>query len=338
MSDAAKWSLNFTEDGFRPAHPHDFPSTEHGNGRSRMSTIALIVIVHILVFAAILCLKFPSLYYMVFRCKGQDQDQDQEQDTAAPPPVAAMGNTQRKAMRYAEAEACLISRWIEPHDEICEKALLHLDSSTDNPKDMKDGTSSVDTACTDVECGSFSADEETECPVCMDVLEVGDLVSWSPNANCEHVFHHCCIKEWLLKRECCPCCREIFLPANQLEDLTQSKRTEELLLGQQQLPPKRFFCIRHGVVTLSEPELCFTKKCELEQPLNKVHRVPSRTELAVIRGCRVAQIGSSCGVDGFIPVTVALSEEAAISEIDEEPAGPHTSTESTDDSPIARAA
>jgi hypothetical protein len=300
----ARWSPNSTEDSF-PVHPTEFPSTDHDKSGSGIPTIALIVIVHIVVVAAILCLKFPSLYYMVFRCKGQDQDQ--EQDTAAPPPVVAMG--------YAEIESLLISKRIEPHDEICEKALLYLDSSSNNPKLLKHGTSSVDTACTDVECGSFSADEETECPVCMEALEVGDLVSWSPNANCEHVFHHCCIKEWLLKRECCPCCRQIFLPAvKQPEGLAQSKRTEELPLGQQQLAPKRFFCIRHGVVTLSEPELCFTKKGELEQMCTKVHRVPSRTELAAIRGCRLEHIDidSSCGVDGCIPVTVDISENEAI--------------------------
>jgi hypothetical protein len=105
-----------------------------------------------------------------------------------------MGKKQRKRMRYVEVESWLIIRRIEPHDEICKKALIYLDSCTDNPKELKHGTSSVDTVCTDVECGSFSDDEETECPVCMDALEVGDLVSWSPNTNCEHVFHHCCIK------------------------------------------------------------------------------------------------------------------------------------------------
>jgi hypothetical protein len=257
--------------------PPDLSSTAHDNIGSGISIIALIGI-GILVLAAYLCLIFQR------NKQDQDQDQAQAQDTVAPLAVVAMGKAQRKATRYAEVESWLISRRVEPHDEICKKTLIYLDYGVDNPKELKHGTSFVDTVCTDVECGSLSADEETECPVCMDALEVGDLVSWSPNAHCEHVFHHCCIKEWLLKRKCCPCCRQIFLPVNQLEGLSKSKRTEELLLGQQQLAAKRLFCIRHGVVSLSEPELCFTKKCELEQMLNKIHRVPSQTELAAIRG------------------------------------------------------
>jgi hypothetical protein len=297
--------------------PPHLQYTEHDNSGAGISIIAPIVIILLLLVAAILCLNFPSLYDMTFRCNRQDQDQDQaqeqeeEQGAAAPLAVVAMGKAQRKATRYAEVESWLISRRVEPHDEICKKALIHLDSSIDNPRELKHGTLSIDTVCTDVECGSLSADEETECPVCMDALEVGDLVSWSPNAHCEHVFHHCCIKEWLLKRKCCPCCRQIFLPVNQLEGLSKSKRTEELLLGQRQLAAKRFFCIRHGVVSLSEPELCFTKKCELEQLFDKVHRVPSQTELAAIRGCRLENVDSSCGVDGCIPLNVDLSEDAA---------------------------
>jgi hypothetical protein len=320
---------------------------EDDNSGAGISIIALIVIILLLLVAAILCLNFPSLYDMTLRCNRQDQDQDQaqEQDAVAPLAVVAKGKAQRKATRYAEVESWLISRRIEPHDEICNKSLIYLDSATNNPKELKHGTSFIDTVYTDVECGSLSTDEETECPVCMDVLEVGNLVSWSPNAHCEHVFHHCCIKEWLLKRKGCPCCRQIFLPINQVEGLSKSKWTEELILGQQQLAAKRFYCIRHGVVTLPEPELCFAKKCELEQMFNKVHRVPSRTELAAIRGCRLEHIDidSSCGVDGCIRVNVDLSEDAVNTtaiisySIDEELAEPEISSESTDDgdSPIA---
>jgi hypothetical protein len=330
--------------------PPRLVSTEHDNSGAGTSIIAPIVIILLIFVAAILCLRYPSLYDMIFRCNRQDQDQEQaqvqvqEQDVAAPLTVAAMGTAQRKAARYAEVESWLISRRIEPHDEICEKAILYLDCATDNPKELKHGASSVDTVCTDVECGSLSADEEMECPVCMDALEVGDLVSWSPNSQCEHVFHHCCIKEWLLKRKCCPCCRQIFLPAvNDFEDLFKSKRTEELILEQQQIAAKSFFCIRHGVMTLSEPKLCFTKKCELEQMFDKVHRVPSRTELAAVRGCRLENIDidNSCRVDGCVPTNVDVLEGAAnptalISHsIDEELAEPDTSTESTDDSTIA---
>jgi hypothetical protein len=286
---------------------------------------------------------FPSLVYVCCRRYRQNQDQDQAPDSAAPPPVVTMGMKERKAMRYAQIESWLINRRIQPHDEICKKAIMYLDYCTDIPKELKHRTWSADTVCTDVECGSTSADEEKECPVCMDALEVGDLVSWSPNTNCEHVFHHCCIKEWLIKRKCCPCCRQTFLPVDQLEGLTKSKQIQELLLGQHQRAANRFFCVRHGVVTLSKPELCFAKKCELEQMFNKVNRVPSRTDLAAIRGCRIENIDNSCEQGECIPVNLDLPEDEAnpttvtSNSVDEELAEPHTS-ELTDDLPVAETA
>jgi hypothetical protein len=371
MSGSANWPLNATEDGF-PAYPPGFSSMEHdksGSGISStiaetvmwalnatedgsstnppgisppeldksgygISTIALIAM-GILVGAAFLFLNFPSIC-MFFLCKRQDHAQDQAQDTADPPPVVTMGKKEREAMRYAQIESWLISRKIQPHDEICKKAVTYLDSCTNIPKELKHRTWSADTVCTNVECGSISAVEEKECPVCMDALEAGDLVSWSPNTTCEHVFHHCCIKEWLIKRKCCPCCRQTFLPVDQLEGLTKSKQIEELLLGQQQRAANRFFCISHGVVALSKPELCFTKKCELELMLNKVNSVPSRAELAAIRGCRIEGLVGSCEQDECIPVNLYVLEDEATptaiasDSIDEELAEPHRS-ESTDD-------
>lgn len=375
MSGSAKWPFNFTEDDSM-AYPPGSPSTEHdesGSGISttipvtfslplnftednsptnspglspaehdkidyRISTVALVAM-GILVFCAFLFLNFPSLY-MCFRCSRQNQDQNQAQDqhAPAPPPADTMNKEQRKAMRYAQIESWLISRRIEPHDEICKKVLIYLDSCTGIPKELKHRTWYADTICTDVECALISADEEKECPVCMDAFDVGDLISWSPNTNCEHVFHHCCIKEWLIERKCCPCCRQTFLPVDQLEGLTKSKKIGELLLGQQQRAANRFFCIRHGVVTLSKPDLCFTKKCEREQMFNKVNSVPSRTELAEIRGCRIENIDSSCEQDVCIPVALDLPEDDAnhttmtSNSIDEDLAEPPTS-ESTEDLP-----
>jgi hypothetical protein len=313
------WALNATEDG-SPTNPPGISTPELDKSEYEISTISLIAM-GVLVVAAFFFLNFPFIC-MCFHCNRQDHAhdaQDQAQDTSDPPPAATMGKKERESMRYAQIESWLISRKIQPHDEICKKALMYLDSCTDIPKELKHRTWSADTVCTNMECGSISVVEEKECPVCMDTLEAGDIVSWSPNTSCEHVFHHCCIKEWLIKRKCCPCCRQTFLPIDQLEGLTKSKQIEELLLGQQQRAANRFFCISHGVVALSKPELCFTKKCELELMFNKVNSVPSRAELAAIRGCRIEGIVGSCEQD-------ALSSDS----IDEELAEPHRS-ESTDD-------
>jgi len=51
------------------------------------------------------------------------------------------------------------------------------------------------------------------CSICMERFQVGDTVSFSPSSNCcSHAFHHACIREWLLRRKGCPCCRVTMLP------------------------------------------------------------------------------------------------------------------------------
>lgn len=75
---------------------------------------------------------------------------------------------------------------------------------------------SYDTAETVLE-GPYDDTEEEgrECPVCMECFAVNDIVSWSPCAKtCDHVFHHSCIKQWLLHHECCPYCRVTVLPVD----------------------------------------------------------------------------------------------------------------------------
>ena len=57
-------------------------------------------------------------------------------------------------------------------------------------------------------------EEGKECPVCMEPFTVDEIVSWSPTKYCDHVFHHECIKEWLLHHENCPYCRVTFLPVD----------------------------------------------------------------------------------------------------------------------------
>ena len=53
-----------------------------------------------------------------------------------------------------------------------------------------------------------------ECSICMEVFKVGDKVSFSPAEGCLHVFHHDCLRRWLLRKTDCPCCRVIMLPVD----------------------------------------------------------------------------------------------------------------------------
>ena len=71
-----------------------------------------------------------------------------------------------------------------------------------------------------------------ECSVCLNNFKVGERISWSPEDDCDHVFHQDCIMQWFLtlsrrddakrrKRsygvECklhCPMCRQDFIASD----------------------------------------------------------------------------------------------------------------------------
>ncbi len=63
----------------------------------------------------------------------------------------------------------------------------------------------------DVEAGCEAIKDTPECSICINSFQEHDIVSWSQNQACRHVFHHTCIIPWLTKDPQCPCCRQPFL-------------------------------------------------------------------------------------------------------------------------------
>jgi hypothetical protein len=75
---------------------------------------------------------------------------------------------------------------------------------------------SINCGISDKADSSDSDDERLSCSICLERFVVGDKVSWSPNPNCCHVYHHACIRDWLLRRTACPYCRETVLPVDKV--------------------------------------------------------------------------------------------------------------------------
>jgi Ring finger domain len=52
------------------------------------------------------------------------------------------------------------------------------------------------------------------CDICMGCYKVGDVITWSRNPACGHMFHEACITEWLCgtqRKLTCPCCRSEYV-------------------------------------------------------------------------------------------------------------------------------
>lgn len=68
------------------------------------------------------------------------------------------------------------------------------------------------------------------CAICLTAYEIGDEICWSPNLQCQHVFHHECIAQWLYKHDDCPMCRaNFFLGQNLQPSLTEPVQRNSMI-------------------------------------------------------------------------------------------------------------
>ena len=50
-----------------------------------------------------------------------------------------------------------------------------------------------------------------ECAICLEEFKLDQRVSCSQTMACDHVYHEQCLSTWLMKNDCCPCCRVILI-------------------------------------------------------------------------------------------------------------------------------
>ena len=189
--------------------------------------------------------------------------------------------------RHETIEGWLITKKILPHDKYCKRcAPLRTEK--------KRGLKKNDSFDTD---DAFLAELDRECAVCSDEMELGDIVSWSVNSNCNHCFHHECLKEWLLRNTGCPCCRATYLPTDELTSDDKDSRAKEM----KRLHKKRFqstyFCVEEGLVCL--PAIPDSISAKERRALD--HRIydglVTSADLQQMRGRRGTDVESGASLD-----------------------------------------
>ena len=126
-------------------------------------------------------------------------------------------------------------------------------------------------------------EEGQSCPICMEPFQHKELVSFSPMAECDHVFHHACIKTWLLHHACCPYCRGCMLspdhrgqqnrrrwkslPKTKHERKREDEYYNEMSLQRGKRLRATYFCMKEGLVTL---DLSKMDKANAENPVSLI--------------------------------------------------------------------
>ena len=107
--------------------------------------------------------------------------------------------------RYETIEGWMVSKRVIPNDEFCKKILSFVGNGNGNvhqdadclSRKQSSPTIDLEASFETVESGASCVSSSMECPICLEKFSTGQIVSFSANPTCSHVFHHKCIKEWL---------------------------------------------------------------------------------------------------------------------------------------------
>lgn len=268
-------------------------TTVVGDDNGETSNVIGALLLALFALAINLVLFLPAYY--VKRRRLQEQ-QTRRQAFRASQPSSAIGGD--KDDRYRTIESWVVSKQICEHDELCEK-VCQLQSLDNKPRLRKQTMSTVDsvdveggddkdeeTATSSPSCDENSDDESEskECPICFDTFEVNDIVSWSADPVCRHIFHHRCLKEWLVKNKGCPFCREIFLPVDRTGNNLSFASLSDLIVAQEQRSLHCYYCVDHGIVSLPRDLKDCLDETAFEKISHRAQEVPDRSILSSMRG------------------------------------------------------
>jgi Ring finger domain len=215
---------NLTTHDAENAPTSDFSNDDNGTSVYRMVIILLICVTFLIIF--VLCTPSIGEAYRdrIAAIIASANDPNDQEENVSPEEIQRL-----EAARHNIIEDWIVSKQVQAHDDLCSKCMLNTTTTATAKPSSSDGIPAEQRTITDhtvnmtdEEWGLPEEDEDDkgghdECPICFEDFHVGDVLSWSPESStCKHIFHHACIKEWLLKNSGCPICRSTFLPIDRL--------------------------------------------------------------------------------------------------------------------------
>uniref|UniRef100_A0A7S3KVH3 RING-type domain-containing protein n=1 Tax=Amphora coffeiformis TaxID=265554 RepID=A0A7S3KVH3_9STRA len=218
---------------------------------------------------------------------------------------------ERIERRYETVEGWIISKRVQEHTDFCQTCVK--DFSTFNEDEWvqknatmetaqdshaedsgsEDGSDQARVVLQSTSSPSTTEDDplelesahtgEKECPICFEEFAVGQVISYSANPSCGHVFHHECIKEWLVHHVTCPFCRKVCMHVDEYRGKQKHEHIEELLELHSKRSATTYFCIQEGLVTIPCRIRCTNS--ELKRLQGRIcDCIVDRKELATMRG------------------------------------------------------
>lgn len=139
-----------------------------------------------------------------------------------------------------------------------------------------------------------------KCAICLEKFRIGEAVSWSCDIKCQHVFHHACLRNWLLRRIRCPCCRTIVLPVDKPKQKLKSTKRPRRLLGAEKFTSEEmsnmasvrakyvtrtYFCVEKGLIILRPIDEEKKNKASASSSSSCTDNDKSEKEDEVVKSC-----------------------------------------------------
>jgi hypothetical protein len=81
------------------------------------------------------------------------------------------------------------------------------DEDTDSSNDQDRERASLEKSDGDERHVIVEGYSALSCPICLDAFDRDDVITWSKELRCQHVYHANCLNPWLMENDDCPICR-----------------------------------------------------------------------------------------------------------------------------------